>query len=90
MPYSIEFPCHLPGVDQNDREFRKVEAWFNMAEAKEKESDAAPPSFLEIPTIVFNGEDNDDFGRKSSHMPMINESSPRSSGRKTGIGHYEL
>jgi len=46
------------GVNQNDRETRKVQAWLHMAEAKEAESDSAPPPFLEIPTIIFHGEND--------------------------------
>lgn len=42
------------GVDVNDRETRKVQAWLQMAESREEEAGVTPPSFLEIPTIVFN------------------------------------
>jgi len=49
------------GVDANDRETRKVQAWLQMAESREEEVGAAPPAFLEIPTIVFHDE-NDHFG----------------------------
>jgi len=50
------------GVDENDRETRKVQAWLEMAESREDEICAAPPSFLEIPTIVFNDENGDSIG----------------------------
>ena len=42
------------GVDINDRETRKVQAWLEMAESREEEIASLPPSFLEIPTIVFD------------------------------------
>ncbi|KAL7522135.1 hypothetical protein ACHAWX_006823 [Stephanocyclus meneghinianus] len=42
------------GVDQDDRETRKIQTWLAMAEALEAESASAPPAFLEIPTIVYN------------------------------------
>jgi tetratricopeptide (TPR) repeat protein len=40
------------GVDVNDRETRKVNAWLEMAESRE-EGFEEPPTFLEIPTIVI-------------------------------------
>ncbi|KAL3804883.1 hypothetical protein HJC23_006655 [Cyclotella cryptica] len=42
------------GVDQDDRETRKIQTWLAMAEAMEAESASSPPAFLEIPTIVYN------------------------------------
>ncbi|KAL7536704.1 hypothetical protein ACHAXR_011275 [Thalassiosira sp. AJA248-18] len=46
------------GVDINDRETRKVQAWLEMAESREEEVAVMPPSFLEIPTIVFDDSIN--------------------------------
>ncbi|KAL7508938.1 hypothetical protein ACHAXN_006007 [Cyclotella atomus] len=40
------------GVDPNDRETRKIQTWLAMAETAEVES--APPTFLEIPTAIYN------------------------------------
>ena len=70
------YPCHyslfflikptlfllLIGVDTNDRETRKVEAWLEMAESREGEVGVTPPIFLEIPTIVFDDENANNFG----------------------------
>jgi hypothetical protein len=39
------------GVDSNDRETRKIEAWLEMAE--QKEGEATLPLVLEIPTICL-------------------------------------
>mmetsp|Transcript_35717 Transcript_35717/g.64326 ORF Transcript_35717/g.64326 Transcript_35717/m.64326 type:complete len:1216 (-) Transcript_35717:167-3814(-) len=50
------------GVDTNDRETRKVEAWLEMAESREGEVGVTPPIFLEIPTIVFDDENANNFG----------------------------
>lgn len=46
-----------------------------MAEAKEAESDSAPPAFLEIPTIIFPGE-NDGLmvGNGRNYVGDIHES----------------
>jgi hypothetical protein len=44
------------GVDSNDRETRKIEAWLEMAESREGDVEATLPFFLEIPTIVFQDE----------------------------------
>jgi hypothetical protein len=43
-------------VDSNDRETRKIEAWLDMAESREVDLEATLPSYLEIPTIVFQDE----------------------------------
>lgn len=52
----------LIGVDTNDREFRKVNAWLEMAESREEESGMMPPSFLEIPTFVIHDENGNSLG----------------------------
>lgn len=77
----IPFPI---GVDQNDREARKVQSWRLLAEAKEAESDSAPPSFLEIPSIFFHGE-NDGFG--SGHTPGHHASNVHHSFGMLNIGN---
>ena len=46
-------------MSTNDRETRKIQAWLQMAESREEEDRAMPPSFLEIPTIVFHDENSD-------------------------------
>jgi hypothetical protein len=46
----------IAGVDSNDRETRKIEAWLEMAESREGDVEATLPFFLEIPTIVFQDE----------------------------------
>ncbi len=48
----------IAGVNRNNRETRKVQAWLQMAEAKDAQSDSAPPLVLEIPTIIFHGEND--------------------------------
>ena len=35
-------------------ETRKIQTWLAMAETAEAESASAPPTFLEIPTVVYD------------------------------------
>jgi len=44
---------NIIGVDSNDRETRKIEAWLEMAEQKEGDVEATLPLVLEIPTICL-------------------------------------
>lgn len=52
------FSCNndVIGVDSNNRETQKIEAWLEMSESREGDVEATLPFFLEIPTIIFQDE----------------------------------